>query len=278
MAKTYARIMPMTSRWVRHFRSRAQGSFKHRLVSQEIMRDAISQLLANTERYIVLLKLPRTNWQTGKSQNTTLTLFESDGIDLTSAIDPRLLRARRVAIVLSDRQKGTARIDLSKRTWEVWQDSPTIREKLIEFNSKLILGKRGPFVTSGWAWSALLVPAWTWFIAFTIWSVADKKNRHYLSTNTPGQKAPPTPHWLHIFFSAALLSWPFWILVFLCITIIISMSGGLLIWPSSLTANSAAEAFYRLRTNLFTMVNMSMVIIGSITALLGALFTYFLTR
>lgn len=243
------------------------------------MRDALNQLLANTERYILVIRQPRTNWQTGKSQDTGLTLFESDGIDLTAAIDPRLLRSRRIVVILSDRKNGTARINLSSRTWHIMQDSPAIRERLIAFNSSLMLGKRGRFVRPGWAWSAFSAPLWISFIVFTIWTVADKKERHYLYSNVPASApAPPTPHWLGEFFFAALLSLPFWTFLALGIVAISSMSGGLLVWPESLTANSAAETLYRLRTNLFTMVNATTVIIGSITALLGALLTYLFTR
>src|SRR5260370_40953892 len=98
----------MTARWIRRFKTQSQGRFNCWLVSHETMRDALNQLLANTERYIMVIRQPRTNWQTGKSQDTGLTLFESDSIDLTSAIDPRLLRSRRIVRILSDKKNGTA--------------------------------------------------------------------------------------------------------------------------------------------------------------------------
>ena len=35
------------------------------------MREALGQLVMDTERYTLLIKLPRTNWRTGKGQILT---------------------------------------------------------------------------------------------------------------------------------------------------------------------------------------------------------------
>ena len=165
------------------------------------MREALGQLVMDTERYTLLIKLPRTNWRTGKSQDTDLTLFESDGIDLVTTIDTRLLTlTSRYWAILSDRVNGTVQINLSKRTWSIIQDSPAVRDKLINFNSKLIQGKRGRFIGPGWASSRAphALSGQKFYGVHNMESGGQTRaSIGFLSKNFTPNGGPKAPHWLN---------------------------------------------------------------------------------
>lgn len=241
------------------------------------MRAALSELLADTKRYMIIIKLPRVNWETGKSQHTQLTLFEGDPVELGEAIDPRLLRARRVSIILADDSNGVLEINITRRTWRILQDSSALRDKLIDFNSQLISGRRTRFISPGWACIVLFSPAWGIFLAALVFLLGTTAGRKFVGSqsNVP---TPPVPDWVHNMALTLVVCWPFFICIFLAMFAIISSSGALLVWPNSLTMNSVAEALYRVRTNLFTLVNTIALVIGIAAAFFGALFTWVLTR
>jgi hypothetical protein len=143
------------------------------------MKEALRQLLSDSERYLIMVKRSRTSWETGQLQEQSLTLFENDSIELTNSLDPRLLKSRRVVIVLSDKDRGVLQVNITDRTWEVLQESPSIRQRLISFNSHLIEGGRTRLISVGSAVSTLLFPIWASLVAYFVWSIEDPKSRNY---------------------------------------------------------------------------------------------------
>jgi hypothetical protein len=246
------------------------------------MKEALRELLKDTDRYIFMIKRSRINRESGQAQAGELTLFENDSIELDSALDPRLLRSRQAAVLLVDKDRGIAKVDITGRSWEVLQDSALLRERLIAFNSKLIKGGRARLISAGYVALVSLFPLWSSFVLFIAWTVSSARNRYlfYNSASShvnPNPKQPfpvPPPHWLGSYFKAVIFLWPVFLFISLAMGSVRLMGGGLRVWPESLTLRSAAQAFYRIRISTFTAGNASTVIIGVITAVIASLLTY----
>jgi len=148
------------------------------------MRAALLYLLKDTERYVITVKRPRFNWETGRDQSPGLTLYENDTLDLATVLDPRLSRSRRVLVLVTDKEKGTCQINLTAREWEVWNDSPQLRDKLTSFNQQLIAGARSRIITAGVAGWILFTPVWSSFLIGIIWSFSSRRVRRLFSQPT----------------------------------------------------------------------------------------------
>jgi hypothetical protein len=272
----------MTARRERHFRKRSSGRFTTRLVSPEAMRAALLYLLNDTERYIITVKRPRFNWETGRDQSPGLTLYENDTLDLATVIDPRLSRSRRVLVLVTDREKGTCQINLTARKWEVWIDSASLRDKLISFNQQLIAGARSRIITTTMGVWILLTPAWSSLLLTVIWSLSSRRvNQLMTQPSTPANQAAldkVTPQWLPNYVHTVFALWPVFLAISLAIWSVIAMAGGLQIWPERLTLKSAAQSLYRVRASTITPGTATAMIVGIVSAVTGAIVGWWLTR
>lgn len=260
---------------------RLQNRPTPRLVSPETMRKALQQLLANTERYIIIIRRSGTNPETGDAQDRDLTLFESDQVDLASRLDQRLLRSRRVTIILAEQGLGVARINLTSRSWAILQDSPSLRDRLTSFNSELIAGARSRLITSGWAAAMLFAPLWSSAVLFLIWSISSAKNANtFWGTANPHKpnNFPPVPQWLHGYWHAVLYLWPVFVIICLVILAIETLAGGLRVWPESITLRSMGRALSRIKLSTFTVANASQLIILTVAAIVGGLVVLLLSH
>lgn len=248
------------------------------------MKVALQQLLTDTERYIIVIKRSSTNWETGEPQGPDLTLFETDPIDLVSALDPRLLRSRHVTVVLADRNNGVAKIDITLRSWQLIHDSPSIRDKLTIFNSDLISGGRAPLIRPSVAVLIFVAPLLSYLLLFVIWSYSSATIRKAIDNLQPG--SPDyiatlnrlVPPWLDHYLHTALALWPACIVVSLVIGSIRLMAGGLRVWPEALTFKSATQGLYRIRLSTFTADNAGKIMVGVLIALISSLLTLLFTR
>jgi hypothetical protein len=246
------------------------------------MRAALLFLLKDTERYIITVKRPRFNWETGRDQSPGLTLYENDGLDLSTAIDTKLSRSRRVQILLTDKEKGTCQINLTARSWEIWTDSSALRDKLITFNQRLIAGAHSRIITSWNAGFILLTPVWSALILVVIWSLSTRRGRQLgFDTNSPAGQAAfnkAVPQWIDNFEHTMFALWPVFLAISLAIWSVIAMAGGLQIWPEKLTFKSAAQSLYRVRASTITPATATAIIVGVVSAVIGAVVTWWLTR
>lgn len=174
------------------------------------MRKALTQLLSDAERYIIIIRRSRTIWESGDAQAPELTLFEEDPIAFDNELDPRFVRSRRVTIVLVDKARGIAEINLTARSWRILQESSTIRQRLITFNAELITGSRGRFITSNYANLILTTPLWCFVLAYLIWTVSSVNNFNWfygknIDATGPG---PAIPDGLTHFATTMFALWP----------------------------------------------------------------------
>jgi hypothetical protein len=246
------------------------------------MRAALLFLLKDTERYIITIKRPRFNWETGRDQSPGLTLYEDDVLDLSTALDPRLSRSRRVNLLLTDKASGTCEINLTARSWEVWIDSPSLRDKLISFNQQLIAGAHSRLVTAGIAVWIFFTPMWSSFALVAIWSLSNRRGRQLsFKSNSPASQAAfqkAVPQWIYHYIHTIFALWPVFIVLSLAIFSVILMAGGLQTWPERLTLKSAAQSLYRVRASTITPATATAIIVGIVTAVISAVATFWLTR
>lgn len=256
------------------------GHFTQSLVSAEALRAALQTLLADTERYIITVKRSSFNWDSGKDQNTEFTMFEDEKLDLVDAIDPRLLRSRRVTIVVADKEKGVAKIDLTARSWEIVSSGSAIRNKLISANVQLLEGVRSKFITPGYIAMTMLAPLWSSLLLIIIWSFVSSRGRHLNDAKPFSQAAfnAAVPHWIEVYARTLIILWPLFIFISLMMIAARLLSGGLRIWPESFTVKSIFGALYRIRISTFTAGNTAVIITGIIIAVVSSLITILFTH
>ena len=239
---------------------------------------ALAGLLYDTERYLVVARLPRFNWETGQPQDPQLILSEADAVDFTAKLDPRLLRAREANIVLVDKAQGIARIDLTRRSWEIWLDRPGLRQRLTEFNQQLLRGAHSRlWGSAGYVLLMFFAPLISYVAAGLIWTVASAKGRRVFWGAPVKQsvKNASLPHWLSPFGrDIVLIAWPIFAAAAICMVMVWALAGGLRVWPEFLTRNSVTEALYRIRHGMFTSASATVIISAVITAVLTAALTF----
>jgi hypothetical protein len=243
------------------------------------MAKAIQELLAESNRYIITIR--RANRaSTEQKENLDLVLDETDNLDFSDGIDSRLLRSRRVIVILVDKNSGVAKVDLTKRSWEVWQGSNKLRESLISFNRALTAGAQSRWITAYAAWLTASAPLSVPTLAFTIWSVSSSASRkavyHTNSRSTAFLRL--VPHWLNELLAAFENLWPVLILVSALIGVVIVSSGGLRVWPRWLNTDSLSRTMYQIRSSTFTLANVSNIIIGVAIAVIASAVTFWFSR
>jgi hypothetical protein len=233
------------------------------------MRGALSNLLAQTDRYIIAIRRPSVS-DTGLDQTADLVLDERDELDFSQGIDTRLLRSRRVTVFLVDKNSGVAKIDLTRRNWEIWQGSGSLRNSLAEMQHAISTGGKSRWLTTNGVnvifWATTIV----WFVSHLIWMFADQGARHALNGPHPNYNYP-TPHWLHALGHAEWIIWLFCLVASLAVTAIIQSSGGLRVWPQSLTAQSLSRTLFRLRSSTMSLGSAVSIIVSVIGGLLLAI-------
>lgn len=270
----------MPKRWAKRYRRMQTGHFTQCLVSAEALKAALKTLLDDTERYIITIKRSSFNWDSGKNQEAELTIFEGDQLDLADAVDPRLLRSRRVTVVLADKGNGVAKIDLTARSWEIVGGGSAMREKLISANAQLLDGVRSRFITPGYIALTMLAPLWSVLLVLASWTLASPRTRHLSNANPYNQAAfnASFPQWTDTYTHAAFILWPIFIFIGLVMITARLLSGGLRIWPESFTFKSIVGAFYRIRISTFTPGNATVIVTGIIIAVVSALITLLFTH
>jgi hypothetical protein len=112
-----------------------------RLVSEECMRQSLKYVLANLKRYTLLID------GTGNDLRPQIILTEEEPWPiLGDTIDARLLTARRVTILATTKDRGTALIDLTARCAYRWVRSKEIRDVVESFDNHLKSGARWRFI------------------------------------------------------------------------------------------------------------------------------------
>jgi hypothetical protein len=240
------------------------------------MGEAVKALLGGVDRYIVTIRKASNNPGAGKSTSSDLVLYESDSLDFSAGIDSRLLRSRRVIVILVAKDSGIAKIDLTNRTWEVWQGSARLRDRLIVLNRAMIEGAKSRWTTATSASLVFFAPLFIYSAIFALWSGLDAKVRNDVYGRHPNQAAADklTPHWLHEVAQVTRDFWPVFILASLVIALIRISGGGLRVWPESFTAQSLSNAIYRIRGITFTLENASTIIVGVVIAVIASALTF----
>ncbi len=261
-------------------RRRRQGKFTGRLVSEEGINNALRRLLLGAQRYMFIINRSTVNADTGESQDASISLSETDPPSLEGSLDPRVKHSRHVIIVIIESDGGAAKIDLTRRNWEIWITSATIRDKLYAFNQDLRSDAHSRLVTATAAFWIFSLPGWSWFLLFLGWSFFSPQGRYEVwSTSRPEDASVASPAWLVHFTQTMGKLWPIFILASLVIASIILLSGGLRIWPKFLSRPSFQRAAYEIRSNFMLPENINSPLFASLVgAVGGAIVTYLLVR
>jgi hypothetical protein len=249
------------------------GRFKPSLTSHEAMRGALADLLGDADHYFIFIRQPR-NYQAGTQANT-LTLYDDDPLDLTTSLDPQLLRSRSVKVVIASKTWGAAQVNVTARRWEILQDSPAVRAKLADFGAALKAGKRSRLISPGYMVFALTFPLWAVAVIAVAWAFGNPENRALFTNPKTPANAPlavPYPHWTVDLGIAFIASWPFWLFVGFMIGATYYLAGGLLVWPEVMTFASAARAIHNVRASLFTLPNFNALVIAVLAGIICVLF------
>jgi len=83
------------------------------------MAGALDELLRQCQRYIIAINRTSFNWDTGESRSPSIVLFESEHPVTEQGIDPRIVKARNVTIVVTVSDGGTAIIYMKQRRLQI---------------------------------------------------------------------------------------------------------------------------------------------------------------
>lgn len=257
-------------------RRRHMPTLTSRLVRQEAMRRALLDLLHDIPRYMIVITRSRFDFTSASPQIPKIVLNETDNLDLSTEniIDPRLRRAKRIQFILTEKDGGTCKLALTNRQVEIWQDSPLIRSRIIEFNRNLLEGASIGLVSFGYAMLLVLIPPLLALGGVIFWTVTNSRVRHAFYVADKPLTNYPNPAWLNDYGSTMIILWiPATITAIIMMMIILS-SGPLRIWPQSLTMKSALQLALSIRVTLFTRE----VARGVAIAVISAIATVLLTR
>lgn len=258
---------------------RSRGQFTKRLVSEEGMADALRYLLSDVQQYMLIVNRAAINSDSGESQDASIAFSESDPPLLEDSLDARLKHSRRIIAILMLNDGGVAKIDLTRRSWEIWITSPSVRERLRTFKRKLRAVAHSWLITID---SGVLIagfPIWSIALLFFAWSFSSKKTRYEVWSTKNGGKKSSWPLWLQHYESIIYKLWPIFILIGAAICVIVLLSGGLKIWPRYLSRISFQRASYEVRSNLAIPQNLNApLFVGLAGAIVGAVITVLLSR
>ena len=237
------------------------------------MRDAVAELLNDAERCVITIRQAEFNRDKGSQQPRELVLFENDQLDLTTQLDPRLRRARRVQIFLVDKSRAAALIRFPQRSWEVVAEGSDLRKKLTSFSDNLTAGARSRIFTPTAAIWLIVFPVLVGGAPIAVYSAI----QGYRHPNKPAQTIH-NPHWMDTFFAAWIYTWPAFIAAALALVIVNGIGGALGVWPKTLTRGSISEAMYKIQAIIFTPTNIASIITGVVIAVVAALITLWVSH
>jgi hypothetical protein len=242
------------------------------------MSDALRYLLDDAKRYLLIINRSPINPENGEKQDVNITLFENDPPSLANPLDSRLKHSRKIIIVLIQKDGGAAKLDLTRRSWEMWTKSPSLHNRLHVFNEKLRSSRRSRLFTINGALTVGLLPIWSALLLGFAWSAFSQEGRREVWSG-PAKANIPFPVWLKHYNHDAGRLWPIFIIAALAIWIIILTSGGLRIWPNYLSRHSFDRAAYHMRSNFILPENLNApLFVGIAGVVLGAIVTVLLTR
>jgi hypothetical protein len=235
------------------------------------MTEGLAELFAALKRVTVIVTRSSFNWEIGQAQAPNLALFEDEQLIVDKIIDPRLLRAKRVVILATASDGGTAMLDLTGRSVQMLADTSEIRRVVSSFNGHLLRNSRSKWLTAAGGWTLSLLPLAAIFIGYIVDTIVNPRNRRAIydvNTNQKVGKFQPDI-WLLSFARVMLVILAVGIVLALVIGIIRARSGPLRIWPDGLTTKTALRGLYRMRVALPS--NAAPFTIAVVAAILGAL-------
>lgn len=245
------------------------------------MADALATLLRSTQSYMILIERSKVDWGTGHSRASKIVLRENDPLDLIlkDEIDAELRRARHISLVLTDTDGGTCQIDMTHRLVQIWQDSAGTRNRIAEFNEKLLEGAVSGIVSFATIAFLLILPPVLAFCGFIAWGISDPRIRHQLFATSTPIPSSMEPAWLNDYGIAFIAYiWPLSAFAGIIISGIVLSSGCLRMWPQSLTLKSGIRLFSSIRATLFTREIATATIVAVITAVVTAIVTLIFAR
>jgi hypothetical protein len=240
-----------------------------RLVSEESMKRGIVELLLHARHYVWGIKRPSFDMSSGRDQSTDLILSEEDNLTMDGQIDPRLLKARRINLVITVKDGGTATINFKTRYIHIAADSPGLRKALASFNRCLRLGARSRWISMISVLSLILAPL---FLIFSLFIIESSLNPKSSSVH------PVYDRWFNPILASLFVLWAISVSAALLIYIVIWRSGPLRIWPRGLTFKSILRAIYRIRVSDAVRRNATTIGAAIIASVISGTLVYLLTR
>lgn len=255
-------------------------SLTRRLATPESMAEGLAEFLGSLKRYTVVIRRPGFSWDSGQFQTTDLTLYEDEKLVENGVIDPRLLKARRVTLIATASDGGTASVDLTSRSIVTFANSSDLSRLLRSFNDRLLKNARSRWITYGGSAALIFLPLLLFLVDVIAETLIDPKWRQYVWGNerTSNVKAPPTDKWTVHIGIAILILWFVTIIAAIIIMLVVSRSGPLRIWPASLTVKALFQTLYRIRISGAIPRNALFVIVSVFSAVIGAVLTALLTK
>jgi hypothetical protein len=246
------------------------------------MAQGLADFLAGLKRYTVIVKRPGFSWDSGQFQTTDLTLYEDEKLVENGVIDPRLLKARRVTLIATAPDGGTAKIDLTSRSVVTFANSLDLNRLLKSLNNQLLKKARSRWITYGRSAALFFLPILLFFINYTTDTLINPKLRHSVystsKASNSNSNSPPLDKWTVQVNIAILLLWIIATIAAIIIMIVVSRSGPLRIWPTSLTVKALFQTAYRIRISGSISRNALFVFISIFSAVIGAVLTAILTK
>jgi hypothetical protein len=228
---------------------------------------------------MIFIERSRISWNTGEAQSPGLVIHKGEDLDLSETLDFRLVGSKKVEIILSWPDGGSALMNLTDRGHRFITSSPSATERINEFEAELKLGAGSRIFTFGLGLMLALWPLTAFIPAFFVTIFTDPATRRYIFTNgSASTPAPPIPHWADEYLRIIIYFWPAALVFAVTIAYTRIRSGGLRIRRNTEIQLSWLAFLYRLRSEGLRIDNWRPIFIGAISAAISALVTVWFSR
>lgn len=227
---------------------------------------AIEYLRSNSANFTFVITRSPMDRESGNLQDSYIAIHKSDTDELAK-LPVTLSQGKNIQICFQTSDQGLARIQLTARSWEIWIDTPAVREILLQFNKMIRAGQKARFATSGFA--ALLV-FWPFLLMFILFIIGAATDSRFRGSGQQQFKVENTPAWI----DEVLRPVPYlWLLTMICalgIGIVRLQGGGMRRWPERFSKRALILAFHQFRINPLNREATRMVVASIISGVVAA--------
>ena len=231
-----------------------EGSLTDRLIPTEKLSQLMSEFLAAAQRYTFIVERWPVDLRTSEPQEDRVFLEEIDLND--GRIDPVLVRASVVHVVVEMPDKGLGRIDLTARRWQIWRPSDQLDAAVVKLRDGLREAGRWPLLVPKvlvflGVWPIVLLIA-AMFVSMTLVVIVELVNPGAVPGPTdavaPTELDPAVEQVVTRIVTGVAIAWVASIVLALSLTLCLRLiGGGVGHLPSNVSAQGLLRVLVRIR-------------------------------